>query len=143
MRTDLEQLKRDLMIVDRSFSQFSVEKGTVAAFHHFMADSGLVLPRDGQPRSRAQYAELLALVAEKSRASTLTWEPLLADVAASGDLGYTHGRYQLTFADSTQPPLYGYYVTIWKKQADGQWRFVFDAGNQAVAVDDHANSATP
>ncbi len=28
---------------------------------------------------------------------------------------------------------YGKYVTIWKKQADGTWKFVVDVGNKSPA----------
>ena len=70
-----------------------------------------------------------AAIAEEAT-GVLTWEPDFADVAKSGDLGYTWGRYTYTSFDSTESPSCGFYVTIWKKQLDGSWRFVFDAGNQ-------------
>jgi len=52
-------------------------------------------------------------------------------VAFSGDLGYTFGRYQRTVIDSlnNESSRYGTYVSVWKKQEDGSWKFVIDAGN--------------
>ncbi|MCK4822426.1 hypothetical protein KA005_42070 [bacterium] len=56
----------------------------------------------------------------------------MADVSESTDIGYTHGKYELKTTDSTgaKNTTYGYYITVWKKQADGSWKFVFDTGNE-------------
>jgi ketosteroid isomerase-like protein len=59
----------------------------------------------------------------------LTWEPLYADISVSGDLGYTYGL----FASHTKTGKLlgrGKYVTIWKKQRDGTWKYVLDGGNE-------------
>ncbi len=123
--------KQTLIETDRQFSKLSEEQGTAAAFFHYLATDGLALPFTGHPRTKDDYAKAMhAAQSGDSPAGVLTWEPDTADVAASGDLGYTWGKYTYTFVDTTQAPSRGYYVTIWKKQADGSWRFVFDAGNQ-------------
>ncbi len=129
-RMNTDRLNEELKKVDRDFAQMSVDSGMVKAFEFYMADEGLVLPQQGHPRDKAFYSELLQQTQNTPTESVLNWEPLLADVSTAGDLGYTHGRYTLTFADTTKAPQFGYYVTIWKRQSDGQWRFVFDAGNQ-------------
>jgi ketosteroid isomerase-like protein len=28
--------------------------------------------------------------------------------------------------------IYGTYISIWKKQSDGNWKFVLDSGNEGV-----------
>ncbi len=61
----------------------------------------------------------------------MTWKPKGANVAASGDLGYTYGVYEIhTSAQDTV--LYGTYVSIWKKQQNGKWKFVLDSGNEGI-----------
>lgn len=62
----------------------------------------------------------------------ITWRPFKAEVAASGDLGYTLGYWKYAGKDTTT---YGNYYTIWKKQADGKWKFVVDGGNNTPAPD--------
>jgi ketosteroid isomerase-like protein len=52
----------------------------------------------------------------------LTWWPLWAGVARSGDLGFTTGPFAL---DGKR---LGFYFTVWRRQADGSWRWVFDGG---------------
>ena len=131
-KIDLEKAKADMMTADREFSQLSEAEGTAAAFYHTIADDGHVLPSSGEPLTKDTYQQLMTQVAKGKRHSILKWQPIFADIASSGDFGYTHGRYEYTNKDSlgNEQKRYGYYVTIWKKQSDGSWRFVFDAGNE-------------
>ncbi len=65
--------------------------------------------------------------------TSLTWTPVKADMAESGDLGYTYGNYIYT-AKNKEGKLvanYGKYTSIWKKQKDGQWKVVVDMGNSS------------
>jgi ketosteroid isomerase-like protein len=61
----------------------------------------------------------------------LTWLADKANVARSGELGYTSGAYQMTFSDATGKTLSdkGKYVTVWKKQKDGSWKVSLDIFN--------------
>ncbi len=63
--------------------------------------------------------------------TSLTWTPVHAEMAASGDLGYTYGNYVYTAKnkDGKLVANYGKYTSIWKKQKDGQWKVVVDIGN--------------
>jgi ketosteroid isomerase-like protein len=65
--------------------------------------------------------------------TSLTWTPVHAEMAASGDLGYTYGNYVYT-AKNKEGKLvanYGKYTSIWKKQKEGQWKVVVDMGNSS------------
>jgi ketosteroid isomerase-like protein len=61
----------------------------------------------------------------------ITWHADKADVAKSGELGYTSGTYQMTFTDPAGKPVpdKGKYVTVWTKQADGSWKVLLDIFN--------------
>ena len=61
---------------------------------------------------------------------SLTWEPDKEEMAASGDLGYTYGRYRYRGNGPDGRPVVhnGKYVTIWRKEQDGRWRIVVDIG---------------
>src|ERR1035438_2751081 len=65
--------------------------------------------------------------------TTLTWTPVKAEMAASGDLGYTYGNYVYTAKnkDGKLVANHGKYTSIWKKQKDGQWKVVVDMGNSS------------
>jgi ketosteroid isomerase-like protein len=64
----------------------------------------------------------------RSEAIELKWEPIASDVSQSGDLGYTYGSYELkhTAMNEVRPPEKGYYVRVWKRDAKGKWKLVFD-----------------
>jgi ketosteroid isomerase-like protein len=61
----------------------------------------------------------------------LTWAPVGAGIAASGDLGYTYGTYEFRSKDKDGKPVvdHGKYTTIWKRQKDGSWKVALDMGN--------------
>ena len=49
--------------------------------------------------------------------------------ASSGDMAYTRGQYLMTMTDpATKQPdtSQGYYLTVWRKQDDGEWKAVED-----------------
>jgi ketosteroid isomerase-like protein len=61
----------------------------------------------------------------------ITWVADKADVAKSGELGYTSGTYQMSFSVPGGKTVLdnGKYVTVWKKQKDGSWKVVLDIFN--------------
>ena len=65
----------------------------------------------------------------------VSWVTDSVVVAASGDLGYTYGTNTVAMPDSTGRVTteHGRYVTVWTKEADGQWRCVVDIYNVGPA----------
>jgi ketosteroid isomerase-like protein len=61
----------------------------------------------------------------------LSWHADKAGVARSGELGYTSGTYEVSFSEAPGKPGMdrGKYLTVWKKQADGAWKVLFDIYN--------------
>lgn len=57
-------------------------------------------------------------------------------VANSGDFAYSVGSYDLTMSAPSGAPMadHGKYVTIWKKQADGNWKVALDMFNSDVPL---------
>ena len=64
----------------------------------------------------------------KLRNISLDWYPDFIEVSDAGDLGYTYGHYTFSATDAEGKPVQdaGIFHTVWKRQADGQWRFVWD-----------------
>jgi ketosteroid isomerase-like protein len=61
--------------------------------------------------------------------SELWWQPVFADMAYSGDFGYTTGPWEWKrLKNDNTPSAYGYYNSIWKKEKDGIWKVVIDIG---------------
>lgn len=108
---------------ERAFSRLSEEKGIREAFLTYLAEDSVVfLPRPVPGRKAYEGAPA-------DSPTVLTWNPAYAEVSPAGDLGFTTGPYQARNKnDSTVPPRFGHYVSIWQKQPNGLWRVVLDIG---------------
>lgn len=115
-----------LIAAERAFSRTSEEKGIREAFLTWLAADAVVF-RPAPVAGRPVYEKM-----DPANPAVLTWEPEVADIAASGELGCTSGPYVLRPARGAEPSGFGHYVTVWKKQPDGAWRAFLDAGIQYV-----------
>jgi ketosteroid isomerase-like protein len=95
--------------------------------HAYMAEDGFIA--NSLTLTRDAHAARIAVEksSTKSRNNVIRWKPLGADVSDSGDLGYTWGVAESGPGKDGPFKPYGIYVTIWKRQADGKWKFVYDA----------------
>jgi hypothetical protein len=66
-------------------------------------------------------------------AARLNWAPIWGEAAGAGDVGCTAGLAEFR---SSGPPggiSYSKYLTVWRRQDDGTWKFAADAGNPRPA----------
>lgn len=109
---------------DKAMSDMAAKEG----FHKallFYADDSIVKPNEGVLPIIGKNALQNAWSGKKDDSAT-TWQPFKAEASQSGDLGYSIGNWKYDTKDTI---MYGNYCTIWKKQPDGKWKFVFDGGN--------------
>ena len=111
----------DLVAAERAFAADASAHNTRAAFLAFLAEDGLVF--DPGPTSGQRVWE-----ARKENKAKLEWAPELAEVSASGDLGYTSGPWRYTPEGAEKPAAFGHYFTVWRKGADGKWKVLIDHG---------------
>ncbi len=121
--------KQKMMEADRSFSAMSIEKGMKHAFLEYIDSNGVLLKPGRYPILGADAIDYLSQLNDSSY--TLEWQPKYGAVAASGELGYTYGLYALK-PKGKDTAIYGTYISIWKKQSDGSWKFVLDSGNEGL-----------
>jgi len=123
-----------LVAAENAFAATSVAKGIRESFLMFFADDGI----NFQPHPTKTREAFLKRPAPATRPPIeLNWRPIYADVSRAGDLGYTTGPY--TFKDLSpekRPTRYGYYFSIWKKQANGEWKVAVDCG---IETPDHSS----
>jgi ketosteroid isomerase-like protein len=120
-----------LLKIDQEFSALSQEKGMNHAFMEYVADDGVMLRANNVPIVGKESVSKLFQGDDTN--FTLTWSPLKADIASSGELGYTYGIYELTTENNVQK---GTYVSIWKKNSAGNWKFVLDSGNDGIGTEE-------
>lgn len=125
--------KIKMIDADKAFSKLSAEKGMKTAFMEYIDSNGVLLRPNEMPIIGANAIDYLSQQDDKEY--TLVWEPKGGSIAQSGELGYTYGVYKMQpkAADTT---VFGTYISIWKKQDDGTWRFVLDSGNQGLSTDE-------
>lgn len=128
-RTAMQLEEFDLKDIDKQFSDYSIKHGLNAAFLKYIRKDGVILKENSMPIEGIKNVRELYKNADSG--IQLSWETRYASVARSGDLGYTYGTFDL-WKKSSDTHSYGTYVTIWKRNALGQWRFVLDSGNQGL-----------
>lgn len=107
---DVSRGRAALIKLEEEFSTLSARKGATAAADVYLASDVRVLRQNIAPVVGKENA----LVLISGNAGTLTWKPAMADVSASGDLGYTYGAFDLKRGDLVIE--HGSYVRVWKKQ---------------------------
>lgn len=125
-KSRIETAKRELIRTEQDFAALAKAKGLSVAFSWY-ADSAAVLNR-GNYVIHGKDSIRLFYLAPRYNGVILEWKPDFVEVSASADLGYTYGKFTYTTRDSTGKAISskGIFHTVWKKQANGQWRFVWD-----------------
>ncbi len=120
---------QELIDADLAFSDYSLKHGIQKAFIEFAHDSVVLLKPNRMPIIGKQ--QLIDSYSGKSDSGlVLTWKPEKATIAASGELGFTYGLWTLVAANDTSR---GTYLTVWKRDAQGNWKYAADTGNDGLA----------
>ena len=120
-----------IVAAERAFAEDGLKRGIKASFLKAAAP-GAIMFRPDPVNAQATFGP-----DDDKLGPPLVWWPLWAGIARSGDLGFTTGP----FTYDGKPG--GYYFTIWKKQADGTWKWQLDAGPPSDAVDAAPQGSKP
>ena len=114
---------RALVEAERAFSRESEAKGMKDAFLAFAADDGVLF------RRTVVNAKELWRNTNPAPTSLLTWRPSFADISRAGDMGYDFGPWEFrTNPSDKDAAAHGHFITVWRKQRDGSWKFEVDIG---------------
>jgi ketosteroid isomerase-like protein len=105
-----------VVAAERAFAADGVAMGVKDSFLKHSAPDAIVLNPEPQ-LAKAVFG------AASQDGPKLVWWPLWAGVAKSGDLGFTTGPYTVNDKPGA------WYFTVWAKQADGSWKWLFDGGS--------------
>ena len=122
----IEIWKKEIADTEAAFEAMAAERGIRDAFLAF-ADDGAVLMRNNKIFKVHQDAD--SVFSTNSSNVKLSWSPDFIDVSSAGDLGYTYGGYTVSIIDSTGNEVNtssGIFHTVWKRQKDGSWKYVWD-----------------
>jgi ketosteroid isomerase-like protein len=123
-----EKLKAEVAKMEDAFCAMAQEKGLLAAFQFFAAPDVAFLDTD--PRKYRGAEAVAKRIGPDQPGVKLTWSATFTDVSDDGTLGYNYGRYESRRAgpDGNEVVRGGWFLTIWKRQPDGTWRYVMDNG---------------
>ncbi len=128
--------RQAVLATEASFAEQVTKDGMKTAFVANAAPTAIIV--ENGKLVEAQAAWSARQVKPNSR---LTWYPLLADVAQTGDLAYTAGPWTMLQNDRAQSA--GEYVTLWRKQPDGQWKYAVGMSIERIGVAPAAPAVVP
>lgn len=125
---DLDAAKKALMDADKAWSETT---NSAEAFMSFFADDARVYPANAPIQTGPKAITAFVTQLMSMPGFSLEWTAKAAEVASSGDLGYTTGSASFTVNDPAGNPVTDTlkYVKVWRKAPDGSWKVVADIFN--------------
>ena len=136
MNANSEAEARALMELSRRWSA-TVESGDMEAALDYWADDAVMLPPDLPARSGKAAIRDHVMGAASIPGFRISWEPVSAHVSESGDMAYLIERNvtEMDGEDGEKIVIHGKVVTIWRKNANGDWKNVVDIWNSLPGPD--------
>jgi ketosteroid isomerase-like protein len=119
--------KEEVLKVEDDFKNLSRNKGVAEAFYTF-ADDNAVIKRENDTLIRGKENIKKYYSNPKFKKASVTWKPDFVEVSTDGSLAYTYGKFVWSVTDSlgNKKDFKGVFHTVWKKQKDGSWKYVWD-----------------
>lgn len=109
-----------IVAAELAFSRAARERGQWTAFREFAAPGAQIHGANGP------FAALPWLAAQTDPPAAVQWAPRVVMVSCDGALAVSKGRYR------DPEGTVGNFVTVWERQGDGEYRYVFDVGGKDV-----------
>jgi ketosteroid isomerase-like protein len=123
--SELPQSLTQMVDAEKAFAARALVVGWKQAFLEYFAPDAIGFDQGQAGLAREQ----LAKAPDPPQDLQLIWEPRFGDIAASGDLGYLTGPVRNVRASRDGgKPRYSNYMSVWKRQRDGSFKVVMDAG---------------
>jgi ketosteroid isomerase-like protein len=114
-------LKKQVEATERAFAA-TMKARDIAAFSRFVADEAVFFSGSTPLRGRAAIVDAWRPYYEGDKAP-FSWEPEQVEVVDSGTLAYSGGP-----VHDPSGKVVGRFNSIWRLEAPGQWKIVFDRG---------------
>jgi ketosteroid isomerase-like protein len=113
-----------VIAAERAFAARAGEVGVARSFLENMTDDAIVFNPD-PVKAKSVYGGRPPEKTPKEGGTRLAWWPNWAGIARSGDLGFTTGPAEVNGKRTV------HYFTVWQKQTDGDWKWVYDGGAES------------
>jgi ketosteroid isomerase-like protein len=124
---NLTYVKLEIVKTEKDFEKLVAQKGLAEGFYQF-ADSTAVIKREHDTLITGKTNIKNYYLNPKYQNANVTWSPDAVFVSDAGDMASTYGKYEWTFVDTSgnKQVLKGIFHTVWKKQKDGSWKYIWD-----------------
>lgn len=120
---EMPKTLKPLVETELAFAAAARARGIKDSFIEYAAEDGLLF------RRTAVNAREFWRQANPAPTGLLSWYPTYADVSRAGDVGWTTGPWEFCGKpDDREASGHGHFVTVWRRQADGTFRFALDMG---------------
>ena len=112
------------------FAAFALSNSTKEAFIKYADSAGVIFENGEAINARSFWGK------KEKRPGILRWRPRFAEIANSGDFGYTTGSWTfqpLTITDSIIAA--GHFFTVWQLNKHGNWQFLLDMGTSNAPIE--------
>ena len=121
-KPDLTALKEQVANTERAFARTMADRD-LGAFTSFLSEDAVFFSGSGPLRGRQQVSDRWKALFEKPQ-PPFSWAPETVEVLNSGTLALSSGPVY-----GSDGKLTGTFTSIWRLEAPGTWRIVFDKGN--------------
>lgn len=117
-------LQRQVIDTERAFAKTMADRDH-AAFASFLSDEAIFFSGTKALRGKQQVADAWKRFYD-GPAAPFSWQPEAVEVLDSGTLALSSGPVR-----NPQGKLVATFTSLWRLEAPGTWRIVFDKGNDA------------
>ena len=119
---DTSRAEREVADTERAFAKTMTDRDHLA-FRSFLADDTIFFSGPTPLRGKQRVADAWQRYFEKPEAP-FSWQPEQVQVLESGELALSTGPVR-----DSRGKLFATFTSIWRREAPGQWRIIFDKGN--------------
>lgn len=119
------EAKQEIMELERTTNRL-LGAGDVDRMMDYMADDVMLLNPGSELLIGNSHERAALEAASRTEGLEMSFAPIDADVSASGDMAFAHGKICIKLPDGTEQT--EKYVTVWKK-TDNKWKVVLQARN--------------
>lgn len=120
---------RAIAKADADFAVLAKQEGTARAFRDAKDGNDGVIYGGGSEPAIGRDAIYQKMGGDAPDDSTLEWHPVEVFAAKAGDMDVSRGRWTATSKKPDAKSVSGSYVTVWRKNAKGEWKGLIDIGN--------------
>jgi ketosteroid isomerase-like protein len=122
-----ETLKNEIFQTEKAFEKMTAEKGIAEAFYYF-SDERAIIKRENDTIISGNENIKIYYQRKNFKNAIVNWTPDFIDVSDCGDIAYTYGKYVWKITDNKGAIVEykGIFHTVWKRQNDNSWKYVWD-----------------